>query len=112
MPEVPGSYVRGIPAPVRSLEDRAGAGYLSDGKKVFSRIGMSFAMIYAAIIMVDYFVQLAVVVPSLQSGETAGLSLFTQYNPHGIFITFEALGYPMMSVAFLFAAPVFAGGRV
>jgi uncharacterized membrane protein YccC len=53
-----------------------------------------------------------VVIPSLLSGETAGLSLFTQYSPHGIFIALEGLGYMMMSVAFLFAAFVFTGGKL
>ena len=55
--------------------------------------------------------QLAVVVPSLQAGQTDGLSLLTQYNPHGLFISLESLGYFAMSAAFLFAAPVFGGGR-
>ncbi len=85
--------------------------YAAEGKKVFSRIGLSFALLYAAVILVDYAIQLAIVVPSLQAGETAGLSLFTQYNPHGFFIVFEALGYLLMTVAFLFTAPVFEGGR-
>ncbi len=84
----------------------------SNDKKVFSQIGLSFALIYAAIITMDYFVQLAVIEPSILRGETAGLSLFTQYNPHGIFIGLEGLGYLMMSIAFLFTAPVFAGGRL
>ena len=52
------------------------------------------------------------VIPSLQAGETEGLSLFTQYNPHGLFIAGEAFGYLAMSLALLFAAPVFAGGRI
>lgn len=56
--------------------------------------------------------QFTVVVPSLRGGETEGLTLFMQYDPHGLFIALEALGYLMMSVAFLFAAPVFARGRV
>ncbi len=85
--------------------------YADAEKKVFGRIGLSLAILYAAVIMVDYFIQLAVVVPSLQAGETGGLALFTQYNPHGIFITFEALGYLLLSGALLFVAPVFAGGR-
>jgi uncharacterized membrane protein YvlD (DUF360 family) len=38
--------------------------------------------------------------------------LFTQYNPYGIFIALEGLGYFMMSVAFLFTAVVFTGGMV
>jgi hypothetical protein len=86
--------------------------YASDDKKVFSQIGLSFAVVYAAVITTDYFVQLAVLQSSLLSGETAGLSLFTQYNPHGIFIALECLGYLMMSVALLFAGAVFAGGRL
>ena len=81
-------------------------------RKIYGRIGLSFALMYAVIIAVDYFVQFAVVVPSLQAGETDGLILLTQYNPHGLFIGLESLGYLAMSVAFLFAAPVFGGGRV
>jgi len=42
-----------------------------------------FAVAYAVVIMVNYFVQFTVVVPSLLSGETLGLSLFTQYDPMG-----------------------------
>jgi len=80
--------------------------------RVFSRIALAFAAAYAVVIGVDYFVQFAVVMPSLQSGETEGLSLFTQYNPHGLFIAGEALGYLAMSLALVFAAPVFAGGRI
>jgi hypothetical protein len=86
--------------------------YAPEPKKIYSRIGLSFALIYAAVISVDYFLQLTVVVPSLQAGETDGLSLLTQYDPHGLFIAMEALGYLMLTVALLFAAPVFAVGRV
>ncbi len=86
-------------------------GFADSSKKVFSRIGLSMSILYAAVIMVDYFIQLTVVVPSLQTGETAGLSLLTQYNPHGIFITFEALGYLLLITALLFVAPVFGRGR-
>lgn len=86
--------------------------YAPNDKKIFSQIALSFASFYATVIIIDYFIQFTIVIPSILSGETAGLSLFTQYNPHGIFIAFEGLGYFMMSVAFLFAAAVFAGGRL
>jgi hypothetical protein len=86
--------------------------FAPDRKKVFSQIGLSFALIYACVITTDYFIQLVVVEPSILKGETAGLSLFTQYNPHGIFIGLEGLGYLMMSMALLFAAVVLAGGRL
>lgn len=86
--------------------------YAPADRKIFSQIGLAFAVIYAAVITTDYFIQFTVVQPSLLSGETAGLSLFTQYSPHGIFIALEGLGYMMMSVAFLFATFVFTGGKL
>lgn len=86
--------------------------YAPDNRKVFSKIGLSFALIYATTIIIDYFIQFIIVIPSILSGETAGLSLFTQYNPHGIFIALEGLGYLMMSIAFLFTSAVFTGGRL
>jgi hypothetical protein len=82
-----------------------------EGKKLFSRMALLFAGTYALVILADYFSQFTIVMPSLQSGESAGLSLFTQYNPHGFFIAAEALGYLLMSIAFLCAAPVFSGAR-
>ena len=85
--------------------------YAAEPKRIYSRIGLSFAAVYAVVILVDYFLQLTVVLPSLQAGETDGLSLFTEYNPHGLFIALESLGYAMLTIALLFAAPAFAGGR-
>jgi hypothetical protein len=41
------------------------------------------------------------------SGETEGITLLTQYNAHGVFIILEELGYLLMSLSFLFMAPVF-----
>jgi hypothetical protein len=84
----------------------------AEPRKIYSRIGLAFALIYAVVVGVDYFIQFAVVVPSLRAGESDGLVLWTQYNPHGLFIALESIGYLAMSVALLFAAPVFSGGRV
>jgi len=74
---------------------------------VFSRIGLCFALVSAAVIIMDYYIQLTVMQPGLIKGEMEGLALFSQYNPHGIFIAFEDLGYLMMSLALLFASAVF-----
>jgi len=86
--------------------------YAAEVNKTFSRVALAFAVIYAAVIIVNYFVQFTVVVPSLQNGESQNLSLFTQYNPHGFFIALEVLAYLMLSASLLAAAPVFAEGRV
>lgn len=77
-------------------------------KKIFSQIGLSFAIVTAVILLSDYFIQFSIVPVSLMNGETEGIALLTQYNSHGIFIALEDLGYLMMSLSFLFMAPVFA----
>jgi len=86
--------------------------YAPDEKKVFSRIGLSFAVIYASLLVLDYFTQLAVVLPSTLAGQTSGLSLFTMYNPHGLFVSLEVLGYMMLSASLLAVAPLFGAGRI
>jgi hypothetical protein len=83
--------------------------YAADDKKIVSLIGLSFAVMCASAITMDYFIQLSVMQPSLLKGETEGLALFSQYNPHGIFIALEDLGYLLMSLAFLCVGVNFAG---
>ncbi len=113
---IPGDYLWLIPgialAPVFVVLMASIHGWAPEPTRIFSRIGLAFAVAYAVVIGADYFVQFAVVIPSLQSGEIESLSLFTQYNPHGLFIAGEALGYLTMSTALLFAAPAFAGGGI
>lgn len=82
-------------------------GYASSQKKIFSQIGLSFALLATMVLVGDYFVQFSVVPISLMSGETEGITLLTQYNEHGVFIVLEELGYLLMSLSFLFMAPVF-----
>ena len=82
--------------------------YCAPGKKLYSQIALSFAVISATVITIDYYIQIATMQPSILRGETEGLALFSQYNPHGVFIALEELGYLMMSVAFLFVSAVFA----
>jgi len=81
--------------------------YADSQRKTFSQIGLSFALMSALILLADYFIQISVIQPSLLLGELEGIALISQYNPHGIFIALEELGYILMSIAFLFMAPVF-----
>jgi hypothetical protein len=84
--------------------------YAPDDKKIFSQSGLAFALIYAAAMSINYFIQIEVMQPSILKGEMEGLVLFSQYNPHGIFIALEDLGYLMMSLAFFCTAWVFTRG--
>jgi hypothetical protein len=76
-------------------------------KKIFSHIGLSFAFISSEVLVIDYFLQVSVIQPSLLKGEMDGVSLLSQFNPHGIFIVLEEIGFFMMSLSMLFMAPVF-----
>ena len=78
------------------------------GKKVFGQIGFSFALVSGTLLIVNYFLQVSVIQPSLLNGETSGIALLTQYNPHGIFIALEEIAYLMMSLSFFFMAFVFS----
>lgn len=86
--------------------------FTSYEKKIYSLIGLAFALIYATIITTDYFVLWTVTLPSTILGETVGLSLLSMYNPHGIFVSLESIAYLMMSIALISIAPVFEGGKI
>jgi hypothetical protein len=83
--------------------------YASDYKKISGLIGLSFSIASALLLIADYFVQISVVQPSLVNGETEGIAILTQYNPHGVFIALEEIAYIMMSIAFITLVPVFSG---
>jgi hypothetical protein len=74
---------------------------------LFAKIATVFAIISGTIIISCYFVQISVIQPSLINGETVGIALLTQYNPHGVFIALEEIGYIFMSISFLFASLIF-----
>lgn len=74
-------------------------------RRLFSGAGVAFAVIAASAVVIDYGIQLAVLQPSMVNGQTDGLALFSQYNPHGIFIALEDIGYLTMGLAFLLLAP-------
>ena len=80
-------------------------------KKVFSLTALCFTLISSTLLFVDYFVQVSVIQPSLVRGETEGIALLTQYNPHGIFIALEETGYLSLAAAYLFIAFVFTGAN-
>ena len=77
-------------------------------KRIFSQVGLSFALVAAAILVANYYIQFSVIPMSLTNSETEGLPLLIQYNPHGVFLAMEEAGYLVMSLSFLFMAPVFA----
>lgn len=55
----------------------------------------------STVLVVDYGIQLTVVQPALVANQTDGLSLWSQYNPHGLFIGLENIGYAVLAAAML-----------
>ena len=85
--------------------------YASNTKKLWSQLGLAFAIVYAAMACINYIVQLTVVRLSILNRETDGLAMFVMGNPHSIFWAL-ASAYVFMNLAMLFAAPVFGGGKL
>jgi len=87
----------------------------SADRKVFSHAAVAFATVYAALISINYYVQLTWVMPRLAAGRTEGIEMFL-FTPFDSFLyAVDILGYSFMSVSTLFAARVFTGkgiGRV
>jgi len=80
-----------------------------ENKKIFSGAGVVFSIITAIVLMADYFIQFSVIPVSLKHNETEGIAILTQYNPHGIFIALEELGYIAMSFSLAAIAFVLTG---
>lgn len=78
-------------------------------KRLFGMLGVSFAIMASFTLASNYFIQVSVVQPSLLAGETDGIALLTQFNPHGIFIVLEEIGFTLMVISFFVMYPVFNG---
>lgn len=80
-------------------------------KKVWSQLGLSFAVIYAVMCTLTYYIQLTFVANNyLPVAEEAVLPFV--FLPGTPFFAQDMLGYAFMTAATLAAAPVFAGGKL
>lgn len=89
------------------VRDRA-----TDGRRVFGTIGLSLSTASFSIIALDYFIQLRTVQPALLRGEADGLAIISQYNPHGVFIALEELGFLVLGLSFAFVALALGASRL
>jgi hypothetical protein len=84
---------------------------IPENKKLFGMLGFSFALMASLILITDYFIQLSVIQPSILAGETDGISLLTQFNPHGVFIVLEEMGFLCMIISLFSLFPVFSAAN-
>ena len=89
--------------------------YAPDERKIWGHIALAVAIMYATLNTAVYFVQMTVVFPftlSGHAGEVDFVRLVGGNTVPSFMYALDALGYSLMSIATLFAAPVFAGGKL
>ena len=76
-------------------------------KRIWSHVAVVFASMYATLISIVYYVQLAFVMPRIARGETEDIALL-MFEPFDSFLyAVDVFGYSLMSLSTLFAAAVF-----
>jgi hypothetical protein len=76
-------------------------------KQIFANISSQFGLLSAGILLVNYYCQVMVVPSSLAANNTEGIGLIIQYNPYGLFIAMEELGYILMCMSLFSLTPIF-----
>lgn len=85
----------------------SGLHVFSSGKnKIWSQLALSFGLLYSGISIANYLIQLITVIPSIQSGEIDGLTLFVSGYSNSIFYALMA-SYFLMCISLFFAAFIF-----
>jgi hypothetical protein len=86
--------------------------YAPQDKKILSLAAAAFTILYAGLCGVNYFVQITVVRQSILNGDFVRLAPFIMANPQSAMLAIDTLGYFFLFLATLFAAPIFAGGKL
>jgi hypothetical protein len=84
----------------------------STGGRLFGTVGLGLAVASLTVIATDYFIQLRAVQPALVRGEVDGIAILSQYNPHGVFIALEELGFLLAGISFCFLALTLGSSRL
>jgi len=76
-------------------------------RRIWSHVAVVFAAMYATLVSIVYYVQLAFVLPRLARGDAGDIELLI-FEPFDSFLyAIDVFGYGLMSLATLFAAAVF-----
>jgi hypothetical protein len=81
--------------------------YAETSARIWSHLAVAFASMYATLISIVYYVQLAFVLPRLARGDAEAIQLLI-FEPFDSFLyAVDVFGYSLMSLSTLFAAAVF-----
>ena len=84
-----------------------------ENKKILTHISIGFALGFAILTGLFYFMQITAVRLNLLNDKTEELLQFVQANPHGVLLSVNMLGFTLyLGLASLFVAFVFRNGRL
>ena len=67
--------------------------------RTWATFGLSLAITAFTALTIAYFIQIFTIQPALMGHEAADVVALSQYNPHGLFIALENLGYLAMALS-------------
>jgi hypothetical protein len=82
-----------------------------ESKRIWSHLGLAFAVIYAVLCGLNYYVQLTVVRTNVLGAPSALIEML-RFTPGSLMFAQDMLGYTFLCLATLAAAPVFSGDRL
>jgi hypothetical protein len=83
-----------------------------DDKKILTRLGVHFGLLFAGLVSLHYFVQVTAGRLSLQLNQWAGLEQIVQANPFSAVSAINMLGFTLfLGLASLFVGFAFNGGK-
>src|SRR5690242_7191105 len=82
--------------------------YASNKKKIWANLGLAFAIMYATLCSTSYYVQFAVVRNNTLHLPESIIKAFS-YSPGSFIFAINMLGYALLCLSTLTAAPVFYG---
>lgn len=80
--------------------------------RISSRLSQIFVQFSAFTLITTYFLQAEVLPINIILEQNNGVSLFTQYNPFGIFIAAEVLGHLFLIFSLVLIAPLFNKSKI
>jgi hypothetical protein len=102
-----------IVAPLYALLVNCLHEYARPEQKILARASSSFAIIFATLSSIHYFVQFGTIRQGMLAGNLQGLEQFIQLNPGSVIASINLLGWTLfLGISSWLIAPVFAGNGV
>ena len=84
--------------------------YARNDKKILTRISICFAIVFAALSSINYFIQFSAVRLNILHGQPEGVEQFIQLNPLAVITAINILGWTLfLGLSSLFIVPIFSG---